>query len=398
MPQIFSRTRLLLIAFLILASTGLKAQNKTVTIKVDNVPVSTVLAQIVKQTGYLFVYEESDIDTNRKVSLDVTDVPTTQVLHTIFPSSTTVRWTLKGHNITLTTKNHKKNHKTEKKEGKRTISGSVKDGKDGEPLIGAVVRVQGGDRSEAVTVDVDGNFTINVDDSDGKKPVLEVSYVGYKPREVPVGGISNIDIDMTGASNSLDEVIVVGSGTQKKVSVTGAISTVAGIDLKMPYSTLSRAIGGRIAGVITKQTSGEPGTGSDFYIRGISTFGGKTTPLILLDDVEINSVDLDFIPAENIESFTVLKDASATAIYGARGANGVMIVTTKGGEFNSKTKINVNVENTVNFISNAPEFIGAVDFMNYYNAAASFRNRGQQYVTLPSNVQLPVSTRIFILM
>lgn len=384
MPIIIRKSRLLLAAFLILAATGLKAQNKPVTIKVENAPVSSVLAQIVKQTGYLFVYEESDIDTNRKVSVDVTDAPTSQVLRTLFPSSTTVKWSLKGHNITLTSKNHanKKAEKTEKKGGKRTISGSVKDGKDGEPLIGALVRVQGGERDEAVLVDVDGNFSITIDDSDGKKPVLEVSYVGYKPREVPVSGISNIDIDMAGAQNTLSEVIVVGSGTQKKVSVTGSISTVTGLELKTPSTTLSRTIGGRIAGVITKQTSGEPGTGSEFYIRGISTFGGKATPLILLDDVEITATDLDFIPAENIESFTVLKDASATAIYGARGANGVMIVTTKGGEFNSKTKINVNVENSFNFISKAPEYVGAVDFMNFYNKAASFRDRGQQYSDL----------------
>jgi len=379
MPQTIRKTRLLLVAFLILASTGLKAQNKPVTLKVDNVPVSAVLAQIVKQTGYLFVYEESDIDTNRKVSVDVNNIPTSQVLHTIFPSGTSVKWALKGHNITLTSKKRKNAGKSEKKGGKRTITGSVKDGKDGEPLIGAVVRVQGEDRTAATLVDVDGNFTINIDDSDGKKPVLEVSYVGYNKREVPVGGLTSIDIDMTGASNTLDEVIVVGSGTQKKVSVTGAISTVSGLELKTPSTTLSRALGGRIAGVITKQTSGEPGTGSEFYIRGISTFGGKATPLILLDDVEITATDLDFIPAENIESFTVLKDASATAIYGARGANGVMIVTTKGGEFNSKTKINVNVENSFNFISNPPKFIGAVDFMNFYNDVARFRDRGQQY-------------------
>lgn len=382
MPQFFNRTRLLLVAFLIMASPALMAQNKTVTIKADNVPVSNVLAQIVKQTGYLFVCEESDIDTARKVSLDVTDTPTHQVLQSIFPASTNVKWTLKDHNITLTSKNHKKNAaKSDKKTTKRTITGTVRDIKDGEPLIGAVVRLQGGEKTDAVLVDVDGNFSITIDDN-GKKPILEVSYIGYKEREVAVGSQTSIDVDMTGASNSLDEVIVVGSGTQKKISVTGAISTVSGVDLKMPSTTLSRALGGRIAGVITKQTSGEPGTGSDFYIRGISTFGGKTTPLLLLDDVEIDPTDLDFIPAENIESFTVLKDASATAIYGARGANGVMIVTTKGGEFNSKTKINVSVENTVNFINNAPEFVGAVDFMNFYNNAAKYRDRGQQYSDL----------------
>lgn len=185
MPQIIRKTRLLLAVFLILASTGLKAQNKPVTIKAEDAPVSSVLAQIVKQTGYLFVYEEADIDTSRKVSVDVKDIPTSQVLSTIFPHSTTVKWSLKGHNITLTSKKHKKNQKGEvHKTGKRTISGSVKDGKDDEPLIGAVVRVQGGDPKMAALVDVDGNFTIDIPD-DGKKPILEVTYVGYKSVRYP---------------------------------------------------------------------------------------------------------------------------------------------------------------------------------------------------------------------
>ncbi|MDE7442569.1 MAG: TonB-dependent receptor plug domain-containing protein, partial [Muribaculaceae bacterium] len=177
---------------------------------------------------------------------------------------------------------------------------------------------------------------------------------------------------------SLDEVIVVGSGTQKKVSVTGSISTVSGDALKMPTATLSRALGGRIAGVITRQDTGDPNSGAEFYIRGISTFGGKSTPLILLDDVEISATDLDYIPAENIESFTVLKDASATAIYGARGANGVMIVTTKGGDYNTKTKINISVENSFNFINKAPEFVDGVDFMNFYNWVNEARNPGSK--------------------
>ena len=107
----------------------------------------------------------------------------------------------------------------------------------------------------------------------------------------------------------------------------------------MPSSTLSNSFAGKLAGVIAKTNSGEPGSGAEFYIRGIGTFGGRATPLILLDDVEISSGDLNYVPAENIESFSILKDASATAIYGSRGANGVMIVTTKGGEYNSKTSI-----------------------------------------------------------
>lgn len=361
----------MLLAF---AATGLRAQNKPVTLKVSDAPISSVLSQIEQQTGYLFVYNEADVDIKRNVSFDYVKTPTSKILQALFPKETNTEWKLKGRNITIT---KKATSQPKTKGGKRPVSGTVKDGKDGEPLIGAVVRVQGDERN-AVMVDIDGNFTINVEDKDGKAPVLEISYVGYNQREVPIGDLSYIDVNMTGAHNTLDEVIVVGSGTQKKISVTGSISTVTGNELKMPTTTLSRALGGRIAGVITRQTSGEPGTGADFYIRGISTFGGKATPLILLDDVEISSSDLDFIPAENIESFTVLKDASATAIYGARGANGVMIITTKGGEFNTKTKINVNVESAVNFISNSPEFVGAVDFMNTYNWVNAARNPGSE--------------------
>ena len=115
------------------------------------------------------------------------------------------------------------------------------------------------------------------------------------------------------------------------------------MELKAPGSSLTSSLAGRLAGVMVNTNSGEPGSASDFYIRGISTFGGRKTPLILLDDVEISSGDLNNIPAETIESFSILKDASATAIYGARGANGVMLITTKTGQENTKTKINITV-------------------------------------------------------
>ena len=125
-----------------------------------------------------------------------------------------------------------------------------------------------------------------------------------------------------------------------------------------------------MAGVIAKTNSGEPGSGAEFYIRGIGTFGGRATPLILLDDVEISSGDLNYVPAENIESFSILKDASATAIYGSRGANGVMIVTTKGGEYNSKTSINVTAENSFNYLDKFPEFVDGATYMDMYNKAS----------------------------
>lgn len=172
----------------------------------------------------------------------------------------------------------------------------------------------------------------------------------------------------------MNEVVVVGSGTQKKVSVTGAITSIKGASLKLPSSTLSNSFAGKLAGVIAKTNSGEPGSGAEFYIRGIGTFGGRATPLILLDDVEISSGDLNYVPAENIESFSILKDASATAIYGSRGANGVMIVTTKGGEYNSKTSINVTAENSFNYLDKFPEFVDGATYMDMYNKASLARN------------------------
>lgn len=257
-------------------------------------------------------------------------------------------------------------------DAQRTVTGVVTDGQDGEPLIGATVQVKG-NKSAVTITDIDGNFSINVS---GRKAVLVISYVGYKTREVPVDDLSYLEVQMVGDENTLDEVVVVGAGTQKKVSVTGAISSVSGEALRMPSSTLTTALAGKMPGIISTQTSGEPGSQASFYIRGISTFGGRTTPLILLDDVEISANDLDYVPADNIESFSILKDASATAIYGARGANGVMIVKTKGGDYNMKTNIGIRVENAFNFVGDFPDFVDGVTFMELRNKAQAMRSPG----------------------
>jgi TonB-linked SusC/RagA family outer membrane protein len=258
---------------------------------------------------------------------------------------------------------------------KRTVTGTVVDAQDGEPLPGATVSVIG-DKSAMTATDIDGNFSISVT---GNKTVLLVSYVGYKEARVPVEDLGYVKVEMRGDDKTLDEVIVVGSGTQKRVSVTGAITSVKGDELRMPSTNLTNALAGKIAGVVAQTTSGEPGSAATFYIRGIGTFGGKATPLILLDDVEISSSDLNYVPAENIESFSILKDASATAIYGARGANGVMIVKTKGGDYNSQTHINVSFENSFNFLDKFPEFVDGARFMELHNIANLSRDRATVY-------------------
>lgn len=254
----------------------------------------------------------------------------------------------------------------------RTITGTVVDANDGEPLIQATVTVEG-DPSNVVVTNLEGEFSIKIKAST-KKPVLIVTYIGYEKAQVPVEDIANIKISMKPETNALNEVVVVGAGYQKKVSVTGAISQLKGDQLKLSSSTLTNNLAGKFAGVYANNTSGQPGSGADFYIRGISNFSNKSaTPLILLDDVEITASDLNYVPAENIESFSVLKDASATAIYGARGANGVMIITTKGGDYNAKTNVNVTFENAFNILNSMPEFVDGATYMELYNKAQAYR-------------------------
>lgn len=256
----------------------------------------------------------------------------------------------------------------EKIQKKRTITGVIVDANDGTPVIGATIKLKG--KTIGTISGLDGDFSLEVTSKDA----LEISFVGYKTKIVPVGELGVFNIKLETEAELLNEVVVVGAGTQKKVSVTGAITAVKGSSLVTPTSSLTSSFAGKLAGVVATTNSGAPGESANFYIRGIGTFGGRATPLIMLDDVEISAADLNRIPAETIESFSILKDASATAIYGARGANGVMLVTTKTGKENEKTQINVSVENSFNVMDRFPDFVDGATWMEMYNEAQHTRN------------------------
>lgn len=207
---------------------------------------------------------------------------------------------------------------------KVNVSGTVVDGK-GEPIIGATI-FEDGTKNGTIT-DFDGNYQISVD----KNATLHVTYVGYQEQNVKVGGRTSINITLIDDETALEEVVVVGYGQQKKESVIGAISQVTSKDLlSTPAANVSQAISGKIPGVITSQTSGAPGADdAKIYIRGRATFAGDAQPLVLVDGVERS---FSQIAPDDIETISVLKDASATAVYGVRGANGVMLITTKRGK------------------------------------------------------------------
>lgn len=206
----------------------------------------------------------------------------------------------------------------------KQISGVVNDAFG--PVIGASVLEKG--TSNGVITDLDGNFKLTVSNDNA---VLLVSYVGYKTQEIPVAGKTSFSIMMKEDSEMLEEVVVVGYGAQKKESVVGAISQVSNKELlSSPAANVSQAIAGKISGVITSQTSGAPGSDdTQIYIRGRATFAGDAQPLVLVDGVERS---FSQIAPDDIETISVLKDASATAVYGVRGANGVMLITTKRGK------------------------------------------------------------------
>ena len=329
--------------------------------------IKQAIQLIEKNSNYTFFYNAADLKntTNKNLNCEGT---IEEVLKEVFKGSG-ITYMIKGNEIIL--KVNKEEAAQQQPKKKRTVTGTVVDAENGDPVIGATVVVKG--QKDGVITDLDGNFTIAIS---GSKAQLEFSYIGYRKKTVDVGDLGVINVKMESDNQLLSEVVVVGAGTQKKVSVTGSITSVKGLELKAPSSSLTTSFAGKLAGVISMTSTGEPGAASEFYIRGVSTFGGRATPLILLDDVEISTADLNNIPAETIESFSILKDASATAIYGARGANGVMLITTKTGKENEKTRINVTVENSFNKPMNFPDFVNGATWMEMYNEAQLTRNPG----------------------
>lgn len=244
-------------------------------------------------------------------------------------------------------------------DAKRVVKGNVID-KEGTPLIGASVVVKG--TTHGVVSDVDGNYSITVSD---KYTVLEFRYLGYVPREIEVGNRSVLNVTLELDEGQFEDVVVVGYGTQKKASVVGSITTVKPAQLRTGTSrSLSNNLAGNVAGVLAVQRSGEPGyDNSDFWIRGISTFGNAKNPLVLVDGIERS---LNNIETEEIESFSVLKDAAASAVYGVRGANGVILITTKRGKV-GKPEIRVRVEQAMTEPVKLPKFLNAPDYMQTLN-------------------------------
>ena len=249
------------------------------------------------------------------------------------------------------------------------VRGQVTEGETGEPLPGATIVIENSTRG--VTTDIDGSFEIRVTPSEK----LVFSFLGMKSQTIEVGTQRQINVALYPITSELDEVTIVAFGTQKKESVVSSISTVKVADIKVPSSNLTTAFAGRVAGLISYQTTGEPGAdNAEFFVRGVSSFeGSRSSPLILIDGFEATSNDLARLQPDDIESFSVMKDATATVLYGARGANGILIVNTKSGN-EGKLKINARFDMNVATPTRVKEVLDGVSYMRMYNEAQISRN------------------------
>ncbi|SFS32615.1 TonB-linked outer membrane protein, SusC/RagA family [Porphyromonadaceae bacterium NLAE-zl-C104] len=250
------------------------------------------------------------------------------------------------------------------------IRGKIID-QNGQPLPGANVLIEG--TSKGTITDTDGYYVIEAEKGD----ILIYSFIGFQEQKVTVGDNQAIDITLVEETTVLDEAVVVGMGVQRKASVIGAISTVETNAIVAPQRSLVSALSGRVAGATIVQRSGEPGyDDASFWIRGISSMGSNRTPLILVDGVERDMTNLNI---EEIESISILKDASATAVYGVRAANGVVLVTTKKG-IAQKPVIDVKLEYGASDLPNMPEFLDGPNYVRLYNEAFGSENYSEEYI------------------
>jgi TonB-linked SusC/RagA family outer membrane protein len=266
-------------------------------------------------------------------------------------------------------------------QGTKAVGGVVTD-EEGNPLPGVTIVVKGS--TKGVITDPDGKFSVNV----AVGNVLVFSYLGMGTQEVKVDARNEYAVQLKSQENEFDEVVVVAFATQKKESVISAITTVSPKELKVPSSNLTTALAGRMSGLIAFQQSGEPGKdNAQFFIRGVTTFGYKKDPLILIDNIELTSDDLARLNVDDIAQFSIMKDATATALYGARGANGVIIVTTKEGQA-GKPKISVRYEHS---FSQPTQMVGIADpitYMQLNNEAVNTRRN-------PLNTSADVGYTVF---
>lgn len=336
------------------------SQITKVTLTVESMRFSDVIKTIEKQTDYLFVYNKIDVDLEKKVTVDVQDKNVADVLSGILKDSD-MTFAIEGSNIMLMKRRNEVSSSPQiQQQAQKRISGEVTD-ELGESLIGVNVMEKG--TSNGTTTDLDGKFSLSVPEN----AVLVISYIGYHEQSIAVRNRNIFNIKLVEDIQTLEELVVVGYGTQKKVNLTGAVGTTTGAALEnRPISNLSQGLQGLIPNMNVTFSSGQPNSSADINIRGLTSINGGAA-LILVDGAETS--DLSLLDPQSIESITVLKDAASAAIYGARASFGIVLVTTKSGRKNEKAKINYSNNLSWSHITRLPNGVSSDKWIRAMNEA-----------------------------
>lgn len=356
-----------LVVFLMIAAclqVQARGYGQNINLSAKNVTLETVLKKIKKQAGYHLVYREEWMDQAGKVSVDLKNASLTDALNACFKNQSL---TYELVNKTIVIKKAVVQPAVEKPVAQQVqdivITGKILD-QLGNPLENVSVVVKG--TGKGVYTTADGTFSISVP---GEKSVLVISYVGMETQEITVGKNKTIDVAMTAVAGSMEDVVVVAYGSQKKVTVTGAVSSVGPAELKQSSSaSLANALAGRLPGLTSIQSGGgQPGRDdATMYLRGAATTNGRA-PLILIDGVPRDNIRT--IDPNEVASVSILKDASATAVFGVRGANGVILITTKRGS-KGKTQLTASVDQSFSSFTREPERLESLDYMRLRNEAS----------------------------
>lgn len=323
------------------------AQNARVSMEHINEPLQLILNDIESQTDYLFIVINKQVNTQKKYSVSVKEEPVADVLTELFEDEN-IGYTMRGNHIVLTSGENA----SQQPEKKRIITGKVKDNQ-GEPLIGASVLIKG--TQNGTITDIDGNFRLegNFD----KNACLVISFIGMQTQEIVLGNQSVLDVTLSDDSRQLEEVVVVGYGTQKKINLSGAVEAVSGSVLKdRSVNNVGTMLQGLVPNLNISVSGGQINKTPSFNVRGMTTITQGGAPLILVDGIPMSEADFARMNSSDIESISVLKDASSAAIYGARAAFGVILVTTQKGQ-NEKIKFTFNNSVNIRTLGRMPEVV-----------------------------------------
>ncbi len=350
--------------FTMYASRSYSQENK-VTVVTENASIVEVLEQIRTSSNLNILYSADELDESKSISVNFIDAAVEEVLDRVLEDQH-VGYVMKGDKVIISKKRY-----VEPNAGQQEfieLKGKVTD-VSGMSIPGVNVFVKG--TTLGTITDIDGNYLLNIP-ATSKKIVF--SFIGMNSVEVDYNAQKQINMVMTESSKGLDEVVVVAFGKQKKESVIASIQTVDVEELKIPTSNLTAAMAGRISGIVSYQRSGEPGRdNADYFIRGVTTFGYAASPLILIDGVESTSSVLARMQPDDIKSFSILKDAAAAALYGARGANGVIMVTTKEGKA-GVTTVSFRYENSFSAPTQDIDLADPVTYMKLHNESVRTRD------------------------